>query len=128
MQRGQAVLQASRRVERVEPSAVGERAILDRSASSSWRVSIDGPGMALDYAGPLARSSHTPPAVHATDERIKLHLRMGAARALDAGRLDDGCAALRWSDEDGAGLVLAAVDDSARSDAWVDAMIGRRSA
>jgi hypothetical protein len=123
--RGQGVLRASSRVEALEPSALGERAILDRSASTSWRVSIDGPGMALDYTGPLARSSHTPPAVHATDERIKLHLRMRAARALEAGRLDDGCAALRWSDEDDAGLVLAAVDDAERSSAWVDAMIGR---
>jgi hypothetical protein len=52
---------------------------------------------------------------------------MRAARRLDAGRLDDGCCALRWSDEDDGGLVLAAVDDVGRSNAWVDAMVGGRS-
>ncbi len=121
-------MRASRVVEGVDARMLGERAVLERSWGAAWRVSMEAPGIGLDYTGPLARSSHTPPAVHANDERLKLHLRMGQAARARAGLVDAGHGALKWEDDDGGSLVLAVVDGVAASHAWVDAMLAGRSA
>jgi hypothetical protein len=112
-----------RRLDGVAPSAIGERAVLGRDAAPGWHVHLDGPGVAIDYRGPLARASRTPPAVHATDALFKLHLRMQAACDVHVRESEDGLVALQWSDPHGGTLTLAPQVGHEAARAWIASIL-----
>lgn len=56
-------------------AAWGTAAILSCDAAPTMRLSLSGRGARSQYAGPLCKTLHTPPAAHATDLLCKLHAR-----------------------------------------------------
>lgn len=104
------------------PIAIGECAVMGRTAAARWSIVCEGAGVALGYRGPLAHASRTGPAVHATDAACKLHLRLAAAITADVHETMDLGPRLVLSDADGGTLSIAPLADAASVDRWIDAL------
>ncbi|MFZ4757414.1 MAG: ChuX/HutX family heme-like substrate-binding protein [Burkholderiaceae bacterium] len=110
-------------VDAVSPQELGERVVLGRDAAPYWSVRVEGPGATMTYRGPLAQGRATPPAVHATDMLLKLHLRMQAAVSVRVCEHDDGSTSLQWVDAAGGTLSLAPQAPAPQVRRWIDGVV-----
>lgn len=98
---------------------LGHAAVLACSRVAAFTVAMQGRGVAVRYQGPLAKTSSTPPAVHAVDAACKLHLRMADATLAQRLQADDGAVTLRLTDSDGGLLDFTPHEPPSNSGDWL---------
>lgn len=99
------------------------KAILALARIPSARLDLEGRGAALRYTGPLAKTSHTPPAVHATSEGCKLHARPLKAVAAWWCEEPGEAPGLRFEDGGGGSLTLVTGGESTAASAWARSLV-----